>query len=98
MAADLSVRVYLINCSRRHSRPMLWTYAPIARQRYSRLREVVGDEVGALEEQEYVAEALTLQGAVQGNPVCVLRGERHAHTHRQSAPRHSFKQIEIFYL
>lgn len=43
-----------------------------------RLREVVGDEVGALEEQENVAEAVTLQRAVEGDPVGVLEGtQRH---------------------
>lgn len=41
----------------------------------------MGDEVGALEEQEYVAEALTLQGTVEGNPVCVLSSEAHKQTH-----------------
>lgn len=45
-----------------------------------RLREVVGDEVGTLEEQEYVAEAVTLQGTVQSDPVGILK-DRHIHTH-----------------
>ena len=39
-----------------------------------RLREVVGDEVRALEEQKYVTQTLTLQGAVQGDPVSILGG------------------------
>lgn len=38
----------------------------------ARLREVVGDEVGAFEEQEYITEVVTLQGAVQSDPVGVL--------------------------
>lgn len=44
-----------------------------------RLREVVGDEVGTLEEEEYVAEAVTLQGTVQSDPVGILK-DRHIHT------------------
>lgn len=36
------------------------------------MREVVGDEVGAFEEQENITEAVTLQGTVQGNPVSIL--------------------------
>lgn len=34
----------------------------------------MGDEVGALEEQENVAEAVTLQRTVQRNPVGILEG------------------------
>lgn len=38
----------------------------------------MGDEVGALEEQKYVTQTLTLQGAVQRDPVGVLPwGGRH---------------------
>ena len=44
-----------------------------------RLREVVGDEVGAFEEQKYITEAVTLQGAVQGDPIRILGG-RHTKT------------------
>lgn len=51
-----------------------------------RLREVVGDEVGTLEEQEYVAEAVTLQGTVQSDPVGILK-DRHIHTHTQVMPQ-----------
>lgn len=36
----------------------------------------MGDEVGALEEQENVAEALTLKRAVQRNPVGILEGRQ----------------------
>lgn len=51
-----------------------------------RLREVVGDEVGALEEQENVAEAVTLQGAVQRNPVGILEGtQRRKHVSNNNA-------------
>lgn len=35
--------------------------------------EVVGDEVRAFEEQEYITEGVTLQGHVQSNPVCILK-------------------------
>lgn len=50
------------------------------RQRCLRLREVVGDEVRALEEQKNVAEAVTLQGTVQRDPVGILEGtQTHAH-------------------
>lgn len=35
----------------------------------------MGDEVGAFEEQKYITEAATLQGTVQSNPVCILRGK-----------------------
>ena len=45
-----------------------------------RLREVVGDEVGTLEEQEYIAEAVALQGTVQSDPVGILK-DTHTHTH-----------------
>lgn len=45
--------------------------------------EVVGDEVGAFEEQEYIAEAVTLQGTVQSNPVSILEG-RHTRTHTRA--------------
>lgn len=38
----------------------------------SRLCEVVGDEVRALEEQEDVGEALTPQGTVQSDPAGIL--------------------------
>lgn len=34
----------------------------------------MGDEVGALEEQENVAEAVTLQRTVQRDPVGILEG------------------------
>ena len=44
-----------------------------------RLREVVGDEVRTLEEQKYVTQTLTLQGAVQGDPVSILHGGARAH-------------------
>lgn len=49
----------------------IWGIFVIAMQEW--LSEVVGDEVGALEEQKYVTQTLTLQGAVQRNPVSVLR-------------------------
>lgn len=42
------------------------------RQWCLRLREVVSDEVRALEEQKNVAEAVTLQGTVQRDPVSIL--------------------------
>lgn len=39
----------------------------------------MGDEVGAFEEQKYIAEAVTLQGTVQSDPVSILKGT-HANT------------------
>lgn len=48
----------------------------------SRLHEVVGDEVRALEEQKNVAEAVTLQGAVQRDPVGILE-DTHARVQQQ---------------
>lgn len=40
----------------------------------------MGDEVRALEEQKNVAEAVTLQGTVQRDPVGILEGtQTHAH-------------------
>lgn len=44
------------------------------RSRCLRLREVVSDEVRTLEEQKNVAEAVTLQGSVQRDPVGILEG------------------------
>lgn len=41
----------------------------------------MGDEVRALEEQKNVADAVTLQGTVQRDPVGILE-EAHKHAHK----------------
>jgi len=47
----------------------------------------VGDEVGTFEEQKYIAEAVALQGTVQGDPVSVLR--------ERERERETFKAISV---
>lgn len=55
-----------------------WTLKPGTQGQegtHSRLREVAGDEVGTLEQEEDVAEGLALERTIHGYPVGVLREE-----------------------
>lgn len=45
----------------------------------------MGDEVGAFEEQKYIAEAVTLQGTVQSDPVSILKRHTHKRTHTHAS-------------
>lgn len=68
-AAKLSTRNQLTPLSQDQLIVDGWIWGVLVTALKEWLREVVGDEVGTFEEQKYITEAVTLQRAVQSDPV-----------------------------